>query len=586
MRTKSLLAAFFLLVSALVYSQNYRYVNTIFPTATITSNVVYGSAPFLNSPYYNETSTSTGNLVLDIYQPAGDPVTNRPAIIFVHGGGFVTGNRNHDDMVAFCDTFARKGYVTATIDYRQGVYTYTYADMHYTRAVYRGTQDGRTAVRFLRANAATYGIDPTKIYLVGSSAGGFIGLHDIYMDDPGEKPAYAGTTTYGFPPVTAPDLGPYDIGNNLTFGGEPDAVVSLWGAVASPDLITLDDAQPVFLVHGTADIIVPFDIGHPFQVPAFPLTYGSNQVNIKLNTLGLTNKMTYFVDGQGHEFYGVTNGMWNNGTGGNAYWDTIVKQTTTFFHNVHKPTAAYSFQVNDKTVTFTDQSTGAVSWLWNFGDGGSSTLQNPVHTYASFGTYDVRLYIQNNNSSWDTLTHTVFLSSVPANQTVSNLVVHNNESPCYDATQAITVSGLTVEAGGNATLIAGLSIHFTPDFRVYYGGALHGYITTTQEYCGTGSTMAAPVTLGEEEISSLSGGSWFKLYPNPTSGNFTLDLTGAENPGEVHVEIYGMHGEKILQTALYQEKQRTFCIETTPTGIYVIRISNGNESVTGKIVKM
>ena len=84
--------------------------------------MVYGSAPALNFPYANENSSSNDNLVMDIYEPLGDVLTQRPAIVFAHSGGFITGDRNHDDMVAFCDSFARKGYVTATIDYRQNFY--------------------------------------------------------------------------------------------------------------------------------------------------------------------------------------------------------------------------------------------------------------------------------------------------------------------------------------------------------------------------------------------------------------------------------------------------------------------------------
>lgn len=55
------------------------------------------------------------------------------------------------------------------------------------------------------------------------------------------------------------------------------------------------------------------------------------------------------------------------------------------------------------TVIFTDQSTDAVAWLWNFGDGGTSGLQNPVHTYNSAGSYDVRLIVTDIHGCRDTL---------------------------------------------------------------------------------------------------------------------------------------------------------------------------------------
>ncbi|PIP14397.1 MAG: hypothetical protein COX48_01015 [bacterium (Candidatus Stahlbacteria) CG23_combo_of_CG06-09_8_20_14_all_34_7] len=156
-----------ILLSAIGLCGQYRYVNSIFDSVEITTGVIYGTAPFLNSFYYDENSFTTGNLVMDLYRPYGDIMTGRPAIIFAHGGGFITGNRNHDDMMAFCDSFAKKGYVTVTIDYRQGVYVASNADLHYTRSVYRGIQDGRAIVRYLRANASLYGIDPDMIYFTG-----------------------------------------------------------------------------------------------------------------------------------------------------------------------------------------------------------------------------------------------------------------------------------------------------------------------------------------------------------------------------------------------------------------------------------
>lgn len=63
------------------------------------------------------------------------------------------------------------------------------------------------------------------------------------------------------------------------------------------------------------------------------------------------------------------------------------------------------------TVNFTDQSTGASSWLWNFGDGTNSTAQNPTHTYKAYGSYSVSLLVSNANGCNGTLTKNNFVQS-------------------------------------------------------------------------------------------------------------------------------------------------------------------------------
>jgi Zn-dependent metalloprotease len=76
-------------------------------------------------------------------------------------------------------------------------------------------------------------------------------------------------------------------------------------------------------------------------------------------------------------------------------------------------TAAFSWVANQLTHVFTDQSTGGTtSWLWRFGDGASSGTQNPSHTYAAAGTYNVVLRVENANGCRDTLTQTVNVSFV------------------------------------------------------------------------------------------------------------------------------------------------------------------------------
>ena len=448
MKQKLLLIAI-LLFHFLSFSQRYRYTNTLFPSSIITQNVVYGSAPSVDGFGTVESSTTSQNLLMDIYKPQGDTFTNRPVIIFAHPGGFFSGSKNVDDMMAFCDYFARKGYVTATIDYRLGFSVTDNIAMHSTRAVYRGLQDGRAAIRYFRANAATYGIDPNKVYFVGSSAGAFIALHSIYLDQISEKPIETGVYPYTnlIAPYShiAPDLGGLDIGANLSFNGKPDAVISMWGAIQSTNLITANNNTPVFLIHGEADATVSFNTGSPFGYSSLPQADGSNPINTKLNALNFTNKETYFVPNVGHEFYGAANGTWSNGTGGNSYWPIVLDRSTSFLWKQHKPTANFTSVANALTVNFTDTSSGVTSWFWDFGDGTTSTLQSPSHSYASAGNYSVNLYVENLNKSWDEINHPIALSTMG---------VTDNSKALFQLYPNPTNEILTVSLGKSASKVS------------------------------------------------------------------------------------------------------------------------------------
>ena len=107
---------FLLFISLQDYAQcdSSRYISAIFNVIDVQTNVEYSQAPQWSFPYFNET------LLMDIYQPLLDPIDKRPCIIWAHAGGFAIGDKQADDMVALCDSFARRGYVTATIGYRKG----------------------------------------------------------------------------------------------------------------------------------------------------------------------------------------------------------------------------------------------------------------------------------------------------------------------------------------------------------------------------------------------------------------------------------------------------------------------------------
>jgi hypothetical protein len=88
--------------------------------------------------------------------------------------------------------------------------------------------------------------------------------------------------------------------------------------------------------------------------------------------------------------------------------------------------------------------------------------------------------------------------------------------------------------------------------------------------------------MGIEEVPEQS---FFKVYPNPTTGSFTLELSEVSETSVVKVEIYGMRGEKILNDQFTGEKKHEFSLESNPTGIYFIRVFCGDNLGSQKIIK-
>ncbi|MEM9928630.1 MAG: PKD domain-containing protein [Bacteroidota bacterium] len=584
MKNSLLLTLVFLVMVTSLPGQVRRYTESISATSTIDPDIVYGQALFLNGNGSNETNASLDDLVLDIYEPTGDGHQLRPAIIFAHSGAFFNGNRNHDDMVALCDTFARRGYVTATIDYRKGFWFLTNAALHATRAVYRGIQDGRSAVRYFRANAAALGVDPDHIYLAGSSAGGFIALHSIYLTELSERPPEVGAVPYVdiFTTRTTPDLGPPDVGSNVGFSGTPNGIVNLWGAVEGLDLIDPTDNQPVFLAHGTADATIPFLNGPPFGFTGFPDVFGSSLIKDQLDLNGSTNYETYFVPGGPHEFYGTDNGNWSDGIGPNLFWDTLLNRITHFLWEQHKPTADFSVVVNGLTADFTDTSTDAQMWSWDFGDGATSTDANPSHTYATAGTYPVKLFIQNDLLSWDTLEQMVTVEAIlpltwiqPLRATHDGKDVHltwrvreqvNTRSFIIEhatGDEPFTDLGQITAAGTLAEAIAYNFLHEQPPFGQHY-------YRIRQEDLDGGSSYStlATVRVGEK----------LQVYPNPTMG--IVKLWGLQD-GTHTFDVLDLAGRRVGQQRLTSDAELN--LSFLPPGTYWLRPAGGQQVL--KLVK-
>ena len=267
-------------------TSNGRYYNQLFTGVTISSNVVFGS--YVNFGFQT-------NLTMDVYQPTADVAMMRPLIILAHGGSFQFGDKNEADIVTLCETFARMGYVTCSINYRTGFFPID--SVNATQAVLKATQDMKAAVRFFRKDAATantYKIHPDYVYVGGSSAGAFMALHLAYMDKTTEFPL--GVTTLN-------SLGGLEgTSGNPGYPSNASAVINLCGALADASYLEAGDI-PLVSMHGNADGTVPY--GHAIIVSlGYSVMYvdGSSPIHTRANAVGVYNPF-YTFSGADHVPY-------------------------------------------------------------------------------------------------------------------------------------------------------------------------------------------------------------------------------------------------------------------------------------------
>jgi acetyl esterase/lipase len=193
-----------------------RYRDPVFQQVQRLADVVYGQA----------TDVPTGRTVdlkLDLYEPAGDREPARPVLVFIHGGGFVGGDKSAGRRWA--EEFARRGWVAVSIGYRlnQGNLA--------TVGIPAAVSDARQALRWLTREAATHRLDLGRVVIGGSSAGAITALYLTYTEME-ERPEDAGSAVAG--------------------------VMDLWGALYGREREMTADEPPLIIVHGTQDTVVPY----------------------------------------------------------------------------------------------------------------------------------------------------------------------------------------------------------------------------------------------------------------------------------------------------------------------------------------
>ena len=196
---------------------------------------------------------------LDLALPKTPAERPRPAIVFVHGGGWRSGDKRAGYFLQGALEYAAKGYVTMTVNYR----------LTGTHPFPACVEDVRTAVRWLRENAAKYGVDPRRIGAYGNSAGAHLVLMLALADKPdplldGDAP-YRGQSSAvqavcaaapptDFSRMVGANAARYREKGSLFHG--PEETLAERVRKASPVSYARADAPPVLLIHGDADTTV------------------------------------------------------------------------------------------------------------------------------------------------------------------------------------------------------------------------------------------------------------------------------------------------------------------------------------------
>lgn len=228
------------------------------PLALI-SGITFSQVPYW-FPHY-----PTKDLKLNLICPFGPPEERRPLLVWVCGGGFITMDRAaHTPWLL---GFARQGYIVASAEYRRS------NSAHFPGAL----EDVKAAIRYLRANAENYGIDPARVAVMGESAGAYLaamtGLtngkseYDVGAHLEQSSAVSAVVDLYGpssFLPIPGVTRDESRIPAVFQGPSVTDAFLGAYAAEepelarrASPMDNVTDNAPPFFIAHGTDDPIVP-----------------------------------------------------------------------------------------------------------------------------------------------------------------------------------------------------------------------------------------------------------------------------------------------------------------------------------------
>lgn len=209
-------------------------------TFTVSRDVPYAQG------YVADTTKVDGyvlrDLHLDAYIP-DDALGVTPAVILMHGGGFSEGSKNDERIVEYGEFLAARGYAAFAMNYRlvpdDPPAPASWESTPFSSAVHAAIVDAKAAIRYVRANAGAYGVDPNRIAFLGESAGAIAGVtaavtdSNAYSNDGADFPVPAFNN-------------PGELSTLQTY-------IHFWGSADHVLLNIRGSAPPIMIVHGTDD---------------------------------------------------------------------------------------------------------------------------------------------------------------------------------------------------------------------------------------------------------------------------------------------------------------------------------------------
>jgi len=346
-----------IVTSNVVYGTNIRFIPPIdFESSEAQADVLElqtiaqttGDYPAAYFDLADESTTvKLRALGMDVYEPdpAIDDVEERPVILYIHTGNFLppptngspTGTKTDSLAIVTCREYAKRGFVAISMEYRLGWNPLGDANVRrgtLLNAVYRAIQDTKECVRYIREdvnqNGNSFGIDESKIVLLGEGSGGYVALGYATLDD---LPAEISVPKFIDPETGSSYVIPAVVGDENGFNGaltlyqdngeetEIQMTINLGGALGDISWIEAGDA-PMVSFHAIRDDFAPFDDGTvivPTTQENVVDVSGSNVFIQAANELGNNSLFNMIPDGdpftdQARSFYGqgpieISNGL-------------------------------------------------------------------------------------------------------------------------------------------------------------------------------------------------------------------------------------------------------------------------------------